>query len=132
MPTLKAHWCCPARGSAGRGEDVPEDATAAISPYLTDCFNRFGDDTFNLGGKTPQPDYAHTLKRAASGSLKLKWPILYRSLPYPIIVRGCSRQCDKKHSRLIRSSPKKPLTGPARRNFGKEKHRRSFANIAFF
>jgi hypothetical protein len=109
MPTLKAHWCCPARVSAGRGEDVPEDATAAISPYLTERFNRFGDDTFNLGGKTPQPDYAYTLKRAASGSLNLKWPILYRSLPHPQDGYGLGR-CEADEASCSHRLPAKSAT----------------------
>jgi Tn3 transposase DDE domain len=49
-----------------RGETVPEDAIAAISPYLTEHINRFGDYTLNLDRKPPQPDYAYTLKRIAS------------------------------------------------------------------
>jgi TnpA family transposase len=46
-----------------RGEEVPEDAIAAISPYLTEHINRFGDYTLNLDRKPPQPDYGYTLKR---------------------------------------------------------------------
>jgi hypothetical protein len=42
MPTLKGRRCCPARVNAGRGEDVTEDPIAAISPHLTERFNRFG------------------------------------------------------------------------------------------
>ena len=45
-----------------RGESVPEDAIAAISPYLTEHINRFGDYTLNLDRKPPQPDYGFTLK----------------------------------------------------------------------
>jgi TnpA family transposase len=45
-----------------RGESVPEDAIAAISPYLTEHINRFGDYTLNLDRKPPQPDYGYTLK----------------------------------------------------------------------
>jgi len=45
---------------------VPEDAIAAISPYLTEHINRFGDYTLNLGRKPPQPDYGYTLRRSAS------------------------------------------------------------------
>jgi len=37
-----------------RGETVPEDAIAAISPYLTEHINRFGDYTLNLARKPPQ------------------------------------------------------------------------------
>jgi TnpA family transposase len=47
-----------------RGEAVPEDAIAAISPYLTEHMNRFGDYTLNLGRKPPQPDYGYTLKQS--------------------------------------------------------------------
>lgn len=36
-----------------RGELVPEDAVAAISPYLTEHINRFGDYTLNLDRKPP-------------------------------------------------------------------------------
>jgi TnpA family transposase len=49
-----------------RGESVPEDAIAAISPYLTEHINRFGDYTLNLARKPPQPDYGYTLKQTAS------------------------------------------------------------------
>jgi TnpA family transposase len=49
-----------------RGEAVPEDAIAAISPYLTEHINRFGDYTLNLDRKPPQPDYEYTLKQTAS------------------------------------------------------------------
>jgi TnpA family transposase len=45
-----------------RGESVPDDAIAAISPYLTEHINRFGDYTLNLDRKPPQPDYGFTLK----------------------------------------------------------------------
>jgi TnpA family transposase len=48
-----------------RGETVPEDAIAAISPYLTEHINRFGDYTLDLDRKPPQPDYGYTLKRTA-------------------------------------------------------------------
>jgi hypothetical protein len=41
-------------------------AIAAISPYLTEHINRFGDYTLNLDRKPPQPDYSYTLKRAAA------------------------------------------------------------------
>ena len=51
-----------------RGESVPEDAIAAISPYLTEHINRFGDYTLNLARKPPQPDYGYTLRRAASAA----------------------------------------------------------------
>ena len=51
-----------------RGEPVPEDAIAAISPYLTEHINRFGDYTLNLGRKPPQPDYGYTLKQTASAA----------------------------------------------------------------
>lgn len=49
-----------------RGESVPEDAIAAISPYLTEHINRFGDYTLNLDRKPPQPDYGYTLKPTAA------------------------------------------------------------------
>jgi hypothetical protein len=39
-----------------RGEAVLEDAITAISPYLTEHINRFGDYTLNLDRKPPQPD----------------------------------------------------------------------------
>ncbi len=51
-----------------RGETVSEDAIAAISPYLTEHINRFGDYTLNLARKPPQPDYGYTLKRATSAA----------------------------------------------------------------
>ena len=51
-----------------RGETVPEDAIAAISPYLTEHINRFGDYTLNLARKPPQPDYGYTLRRADSAA----------------------------------------------------------------
>jgi hypothetical protein len=41
------------------------DALSAISPYLTEHINRFGDYTLNLDRKPPQPDYGYTLKRTA-------------------------------------------------------------------
>jgi TnpA family transposase len=44
-----------------RGESVPEDAIAAISPYLTEHINRFGDYTLNLDRKSPEPDYGFTV-----------------------------------------------------------------------
>ena len=47
-----------------RGESMSEDAIAAISPYLTEHINRFGDYTLNLARKPPQPDYGYTLRRA--------------------------------------------------------------------
>ncbi len=47
-----------------RGESVPEDAIAAISPYLTEHINRFGDYTLDLDRKPPQPDYGFTLKHS--------------------------------------------------------------------
>lgn len=50
-----------------QGEDVPEDALAAISPYLTEHVNRFGDYTLNLERKPPQPDYTFVLRRAQAG-----------------------------------------------------------------
>jgi hypothetical protein len=46
-------------------ESVPEDALSAISPYLTEHINRFGDYTLNLDRKPPQPDYGYTVKRTA-------------------------------------------------------------------
>jgi TnpA family transposase len=49
-----------------RGEPVPEDAIAAISPYLTEHINRFGDYTLNLDRKPAQPDYGYTLKSTAA------------------------------------------------------------------
>jgi TnpA family transposase len=49
-----------------RGESVPEDAIAAISPYLTEHINRFGDYTLSLDRKPPQPDYGFTLKHSYS------------------------------------------------------------------
>ena len=36
-----------------RGESVPEDAVAAISPYLTEHINRFRDYTLNLDRNRP-------------------------------------------------------------------------------
>jgi TnpA family transposase len=47
-----------------RGEPVPEDAIAAISPYLTEHINRFGDYVLNLDRKPPQPDYGYTLSHS--------------------------------------------------------------------
>ncbi len=49
-----------------RGEPVPEDAIASISPYLTEHINRFGDYILNLDRKPPQPDYGYTLRSTAS------------------------------------------------------------------
>jgi TnpA family transposase len=51
-----------------RGESVPEDAIAAISPYLTEHINRFGDYTLDLDRKPPQPDYGFTLKHSYATS----------------------------------------------------------------
>jgi len=45
---------------------MAEDAIAAISPYLTEHINRFGDYTLNLGRKPPQPDYSYTIARFTS------------------------------------------------------------------
>ena len=50
-----------------QGEDVPGDAVADISPYLTEHVNRFGDYTLNLERKPPQPDYTFVLRRAQAG-----------------------------------------------------------------
>ena len=47
-----------------REEPVPEDAIAAISPYLTEHINRFGDYVLNLDRKPPQPDYGYTLSHS--------------------------------------------------------------------
>ncbi len=41
-----------------RGESIPEDAIAAISPYLTEHINRFGDYTLNLDRKRPSQTMA--------------------------------------------------------------------------
>ena len=49
-----------------RGESVPEDAIGAISPYLTEHINRFGDYSLNLARKPPQPDYGYNLQQTAS------------------------------------------------------------------
>jgi TnpA family transposase len=51
-----------------RGEVVPEDVIAAISPYLTEHINRFGDYIISLARKPPQPDYGYTPKRTASAA----------------------------------------------------------------
>lgn len=51
-----------------RGEVVPEDVIAAISPYLTEHINRFGDYILSLARKPPQPDYGYTPKRTASAA----------------------------------------------------------------
>jgi hypothetical protein len=56
----RIHWLV--QNLEQRGESVPEDAIAAISPYLTEHINRFGDYTLNLDRKPPQPDYGYTLK----------------------------------------------------------------------
>ena len=47
----------PRPGTKGR-ERGPEDAIAAISPYLTEHINRFGDYTLNLGENRPSPTTA--------------------------------------------------------------------------
>ncbi|MGC1295270.1 MAG: hypothetical protein WA869_09525 [Alloacidobacterium sp.] len=62
-----------------RGETIPEDAIAAISPYLTEHINRFGDYTLNLDRKPPQPYYGLTLNTDRLCPLRPKWPILSRS-----------------------------------------------------
>jgi hypothetical protein len=46
---------------------VVGEMAAAISPYLTEHINRFGDYTLNLDRKPPQPDYGYTLKSTAFG-----------------------------------------------------------------
>jgi hypothetical protein len=51
-----------------RGKSVPEDAIAAISPYLTEHINRFGDYTLDLDRKPPQPDYGFTLRHSYATS----------------------------------------------------------------
>jgi TnpA family transposase len=51
-----------------RGEPIPEDAVAAISPYLTEHINRFGDYVLNLDRKPPQPDYGYTLSHSFTAS----------------------------------------------------------------
>jgi hypothetical protein len=61
--TGRPHPACSETRPARR--DCPEDAIAAISPYLTEHINRFGDYTLNLSRKPPQPDYGFTLKQTA-------------------------------------------------------------------
>jgi hypothetical protein len=71
MPMVRGGWIRFVRKSAKlplRGETVPEDAIAAISPYLTEHINRFGDYTLNLGRKPPKPDYGYILGRATSAA----------------------------------------------------------------
>jgi hypothetical protein len=56
---------------------VSEDAIAAISPYLTEHINRFGDYTLNLARKPPNPTTA-TPSDGPPQPHETKWPILYR------------------------------------------------------
>jgi TnpA family transposase len=76
-----------------RGETVSEDAIAAISPYLTEHINRFGDYTLNLGRKPPQPDYGYT-SDGPHQSLETKWPILYRIVAIPRVTCNNSTRWD--------------------------------------
>jgi hypothetical protein len=76
-----------------RGEIVSEDAIAAISPYLTEHINRFGDYTLNLGRKPPNPTTV-TPSGGPHQSHETKWPILYRivAIPRVVSVIGLSAQ----------------------------------------
>jgi len=51
-----------------RGEVVPKDVIAAISPYLTEHINRFGDYILSLAGKPPNPTTAILQKQTASAA----------------------------------------------------------------
>ena len=51
-------------GPSKRRGEVPEDALACISPYLTEHINRFGDYTLNMDRKPPQADYGFALRQA--------------------------------------------------------------------
>ena len=64
-PALSVYRIHLVAGCADKGSSY-EDATAAISPYLTAHINRFRDYTHNLARKPPQPDYGYTLKRTVS------------------------------------------------------------------
>ena len=55
---------------------------AAISPYLTEHINRFGDYTLNLGRNRPNPTTV-TLSDGLYQSHETKWPILYRIVAIP-------------------------------------------------
>jgi hypothetical protein len=46
------------------GKEVPEEALACISPYLTEHINRFGNYTLNMDRKPPQPDYGFAPQHA--------------------------------------------------------------------
>ncbi len=65
-----------------RGETVPEDAIAAISPYLTEHINRFGDYTLNLAENRPSQTTA-TPSDGPPQPHETKWPILYRIVAIP-------------------------------------------------
>ena len=66
-----------------RGESVPEDALAAISPYLTEHINRFGDYTLNLDRTPPTRLWIH-LKAFLCNRLRTNGPFCRESLPYPV------------------------------------------------
>ena len=68
------------------GRNRPEDAIAAISPYLTEHINRFGDYTLNLAGNHPSQTTA-TLSDGPHQSRETKWPILYRIVAIPRLGR---------------------------------------------
>jgi hypothetical protein len=65
-----------------RGEAVPEDAIAAISPYLTEHINRFGDYTLT-STESRRSRTTATPKVDGSCPLKTKWPILSRIVAIP-------------------------------------------------
>lgn len=66
-----------------RGETVSEDATAAISPYLTEHINRFGDYTLNLGRKPPPARLLLHPRPHSLNRVRTKWPTLERIVARP-------------------------------------------------
>jgi hypothetical protein len=77
-----------------RGEPVPEDAIAAISPYLTEHINRFGDYVLNPDRKPPQPDYGYTLSHFICSKVEPNGPFCRESLPYPNQIDRLLRRND--------------------------------------
>ena len=62
---------------AHEGHDIPDEALAHLSPYLTEHINRFGDCRLDLDRSTPLPDYTLNVR-------PLQLPFSGRSLPLRI------------------------------------------------
>lgn len=75
-----------------RGEFVPEDALSAISIYLTEHFNRFGDYTLNLD-RTPSAGLRLLPKENRVHPLMPNGPFCIESLSYPRTPDFGDRPC---------------------------------------